>query len=100
LDHGREPWDTVTPLREWNAEGWYVNGEGIGLKVYRVDKGAVPPQHIVDLFNELTKIPRSRESQSEIRDICLGFCYDPLSALGFIFANERCQYRGTKIVCR
>jgi hypothetical protein len=91
----------VKPLREWNEDGWYVTGEGLALKTYTADKGETPPQEIVGLFNDLEKLPRSRESQSEVRDVCLGFCYDPLSGLGAVYANHRCHYdEYGEVVCR
>jgi len=93
-------WETVKPLRAWNDDGWYVRAEGIGLKAYTTDKGTTPPQEIVDLFNELQKIPRTWKTQSDGKDVCLGFCYDPLSGLGFLFANHRCRYDGHAYVCR
>ncbi|MGH9736088.1 MAG: hypothetical protein ACRD8A_16035 [Candidatus Acidiferrales bacterium] len=99
-DGARTSWDRVTPLRTWNADAWYVNGEGIGLKIYGTNKGGVPPSEVVDLFNELTKIPRSPGGHSEVRDVCLGFCYDPLSDLGYVFVNQRCHFLGKSFVCR
>ena len=69
-------------------DGWYFTGDGIGLRAYISDKGANPPQEIVELFNELEKISRSRETQSDRKDVCLGFCYDPLSGLGFLYAKD------------
>jgi hypothetical protein len=92
--------DTVKPLRAWNDDGWYFNAEGVGLRAYTTDKGTNPPQEIVDLFNELQKIPRDGETQSERKDVCLGFCYDPLSGLGLLYANQRCGYDGHAYVCR
>jgi len=75
-------WDAVKPLRTWNADGWYVVGEGIGLKAYMTDKGVAPPQEIVDLFHDLDRLPRVQEDQSDLKDVCLGFCYDPLLLRG------------------
>lgn len=96
----KRTWDRVTPLRSWNADAWYVRDDRIGLRVYRLDKGTAPPQQIVDLFNELLDTPRSREGRSEIRDVCLGFCYDPLSALGDRFVNQRCRFSGGRYICQ
>lgn len=93
-------WDTVKPLRAWNDDGWYFSAEGIGLKAYTTEKGTIPPQEIVDLFDELHKIPLAPETQSDRRDVCLGFCYDPLSGLGLLYANHRCGYDGHAYVCR
>jgi hypothetical protein len=91
----------VKPLRKWNEDGWYVAGQGLALKAYTTEKGESPPHEIVRLFNELETLPRSRESQSEVRDVCLGFCYDPLSGLGAVYANHRCRYdEHGKVVCR
>lgn len=92
--------DTVKPLRAWNEEGWYFNALGVGLRAFTTGNGTTPPQEIVDLFNELRKIPHSRETQSDVKDVCLGFCYDPLSGLGFLYANHRCVYDGHAYVCR
>jgi len=91
----------VKPLRKWNVDGWYVTGEGLALKAYTTDKGEPPPQEIVGLFDDLEKLPRSRESHSEVRDVCLGFCYDPLSGLGAVYANHRCHSdEHGDVVCR
>jgi hypothetical protein len=93
-------WDTVKPLRKWNVDGWYVNGENSGLKAYTTDNGQTPPQEVVELFNELEKIPRAQETHSDLKDVCLGFCYDPISGLGLLYANQRCRYDGHDYVCR
>lgn len=92
--------DTVKPLREWNDDGWYLGIEGVGLKTYATHKGTTPPQEIVDLFDDLQKLPRTREVRSDMKDVCLGFCYDPLSGLGVLHANQRCRYDGHAYVCR
>jgi hypothetical protein len=91
--------DTVKPLRAWNEDGWYFSAEGVGLKAYATGNGTTPPQQIVDLFNELQKIPHAQETQSDRKDVCLGFCYDPLSGLGLLYANHRCRYDGHDYVC-
>ena len=95
-------WDLVQPLRTWNVDGWYFTGEGVGLKADTTDKGANPPQEIVDLFYDLERLPRLRESESDRKDVCLGFCYDPLSGLGLLYANHRCRYDASlrRYVCR
>jgi len=102
LDSGGAPSDPVKPLRAWNIDGWYVMGESVGLKVYESDKKETPPREIVELFNELAKVSRVRQTQSDMRDICLGFCYDPLSGLGLLYANHRCRYDSVRsdYVCR
>jgi hypothetical protein len=100
-DAASRSWDAVKPLRAWNDEGWYVSAtESIGLRAYTTENGITPPQEIVGLFNELEQLPRVRETHSERRDVCLGFCYDPLSELGLLYANHRCRYDGHGYVCR
>lgn len=93
-------WDSVKPLRAWNDDGWYIQTQTIGLRAYTTDNGTTPPQEIVDLFDQLQKIPRAGETHSDRKDVCLGFCYDPLSGLGLLYANHRCGYDGHELVCR
>jgi hypothetical protein len=92
--------DIVKPFRNCNAEGWYFNVAGSGLKVFGTPNGSAPPQEITDLFQELNKIPKSAETQSELKDVCLGFCYDPLSGMGSLYSNHRCFNGGRGGVCR
>jgi hypothetical protein len=99
-DHTNKQWDEIKPLRAWSAEGWYFTAEGAGLKAYTTDTGSTPPRGIVDLFWDLEKVPRSSVSESDLKDVCLGFCYDPLSGLGYLYAADRCFNNGHDIVCR
>lgn len=92
--------DIVKPIRDWSADRWYVNPEGGSLKIYDAANGSPPPKEIVDLFNDLAKLPQSNQRQSEYRDVCLGFCYDPLSEMGYLYANHRCFNTGHGVVCR
>ena len=85
----REP---IKPLRRCNDEGWYVSGEGIELQAYTNENQATPPQEVVDLFHDLEEVPRTQEAREDRKDVCLGFCYDPLSGLGALYANHRCRY--------
>jgi hypothetical protein len=78
------------PIRAWNAEGWYLLGENIDFRAYTT--GVTPPPEIVALFEDLEKLPRPRQSASDLKDVCLGFCYDPLAGLGRLYANHRCTY--------
>lgn len=99
-DHANKRWDEIKPLRAWNVEGWYFTAEGAGLQAYTTNTGSTPPQEIIDLFWDLEKAPRSTVSESDLKDVCLGFCYDPLSGLGFLYAGDRCFNNGHDIVCR
>jgi hypothetical protein len=98
---GRD-WEVIEPLRTWNVDGWYLTGEGIGLKAYITDQGTTPPPEIVELFHDFERLPHLRESESDRKDVCFGFCYDPLSGLGALYANHRCGYDATarRDVCR
>jgi hypothetical protein len=99
-DQGRRGWDKVGPIRSWNADDWYFITTGSGLKAYTKVNGSTPPQEIVALFDDLEKLPQSAQTESDSKDVCLGFCYDPLSELGFLFANHRCSNAGSGTVCR
>jgi len=90
----------IRPVREWKADHWYVYVEGSGRKIYSVAKGSPPPQEFVDLFDDLNNVALVTKSKSELRDVCLGFCYDPLSAMGLLYANDRCSDNGHRTVCR
>jgi hypothetical protein len=91
---------TVGPIRAWNDEGWYLLGQDVTFRVYTA--GATPPPEILALFHDLESLPRSQESASDLKDICLGFCYDPLAGLGRIYANHRCGWdpAAKRYVCR
>jgi len=93
----REP---IKPLRGWNDEGWYVAGEEVELEVYTKENQVRPPQEVVELFHDLENLPRSQQTSEGRKDVCLGFCYDPLSGLGALFANHRCRWEETRVVCR
>jgi hypothetical protein len=91
---------TGGPLRAWNDEGWYLLGENIPFRAYTA--GATPPPEILALFHDIESLPRQPESASDLKDICLGFCYDPLAGLGRIYANYRCGWDSVakRYVCR
>jgi len=92
--------DEAQPLRDWNADGWYFYVQRAGFRVYGTPNKTAPPQEITDLFHDLDKIPRSPEPQTELRDVCLGFCYDPYSAMGSLYANHRCRNNDSGFECR
>lgn len=94
----RERSDVINPVRDWSADNWYLNVQR-DVKIYGTSNGSHPPQEIVDLFHDLQALPQSAEGSSELRDVCMGFCYDPLSAMGYLFANHRCFNDGHGLVC-
>lgn len=89
---------TVKPIRDWNADNWYFIVGGAGIRTYT--NGGKPPEDIVNLFDDLEKLPQSSPARSERSDVCLGFCYDPLSEMGYLYANHRCFNDGHGTVCR
>jgi hypothetical protein len=99
-DYAKTKSDTVTPLRAWNEEGWYFYVRGSGFNAYTTQRASRPPREIVDLFHDLESLPQSSETRWEIKDVCLGFCYDPVAGLGFHYANDRCFDDGRGVVCR
>jgi len=47
---------------------------------------------LVAVFHEIEGLhPTAEWGRYSINDVCLGFCYDPLAGLGFIFAADRCR---------
>lgn len=94
--------EAIRPLRGWDDEGWYVIGEELTLQGYTKQNRSTPPQEVVDFFEDVEKLPRTQVTSEDSKDVCLGFCYDPLSALGALYANHRCGYDETKhdYVCR
>jgi hypothetical protein len=92
--------DIVRPIWTWNADRWYLSGQRFGLRAYDPSNGSAPPQEIVDLFRDLDGAPRYAETHFELQDVCLGFCYDPLSAMGLLYSNHRCFNDGHGFVCR
>jgi hypothetical protein len=86
--------EPIKPLRRWNDEGWYVTGEEVKSQAYTTHtKGnqSGPPPEVVDLFDDIEKLPRTQKTAEDRKDVCLGFCYDPVAALGALFANHRCR---------
>ena len=98
--HEKRREDVVRPIWDWNADRWYFSGHGSGLRVYGASNGPMPPKEVIDLFRELDGSPRTSETHPELKDVCLGFCYDPLSAMGWLFSNHRCFNDTHGVVCR
>jgi hypothetical protein len=92
--------DPVKPIRSWNADAWYLSAVRSGFTVYGTPNNSGPPQEMVDLFYDLNGLARFSETQSEVRDVCLGFCYDQYSAMGWLYSNQRCRNDGHGVVCR
>jgi hypothetical protein len=74
-------------LRAWNAEGWYVTLKDSHLLAFISEYHTAPPREVTELFQEIKNLP-GQPRPFAIRDVCLGFCYDPIAALGFWYSNQ------------
>jgi hypothetical protein len=90
------------PLRAWNAEGWYVRIPTSGEVAFTSEYGTTPPREVVDLFQQIEAVvPNDRWPERFMKDVCLGFCYDPLAGLGVLYPNQRCHTDASgKLSCR
>lgn len=89
-----QPSSTQPPkaLRSWNAEGWYAKVGSHGISAFTTEYPATPPIELVRTFRELDGLKPDWTSRGKTRDVCLGFCYDPVAGLGLAAANQRCGY--------
>ena len=78
-------------LRSWNAEGWYVALAGSPLLAFTSEYGTTPPREVRDILELIETLPGIEQLSFAVQDVCLGFCYDPVAALGFRFSNQRCH---------
>lgn len=76
-------------LWSWDAEGWFVVLKDSKLLAFTSEYGTAPPPEVTALFHEIEQLPASSEKQFDVSDVCLGFCYDPLAALGFSVLRQR-----------
>jgi hypothetical protein len=60
------------------------NRRGCGNCTHRL-----PPEEIRVLFRAIEKLPVSEEQVHGIQDVCMGYCYDPVAALGFSILQQR-----------
>jgi hypothetical protein len=79
----------VRLLHAWNAEGWYVVRAYSPVMAFTSEYKTTPPKLVTDTFAEIEKLPAAALQTEIDRDVCLGFCYGPLAALGFKFVNSR-----------
>jgi hypothetical protein len=82
---------SVPSLHSWNAEGWYVVS-GSKIVAFTSENKTVPPSLVVDTFSEIERLPLLATRTVTDRDVCLGFCYGPLAALGFKYSNSFVSY--------
>jgi hypothetical protein len=81
------------PLRSREAEGWYVLLNGHSAFAFTRETRTQPPTEVVALFRELESTVHAEKTLEIAKDVCLGFCYDPLAGLGVEYMNDRCRDR-------
>ena len=90
----------IRPLRSWNAEGWYVNGDKFGFAAYTTENGRTFPPEIFALFRDFERDSPALQPGGQLKDVCLGFCFDQLAAMGRLYSNHRCFFDGKSVKCR
>jgi hypothetical protein len=85
------------PLHSTNAEGWYARTKHRHVLAFTTEDATPPPPKLVSLFRALQSAVPATDHWGDEKDICFGFCYDPLAGLGIMYMNERCTDRnGTR----
>jgi hypothetical protein len=78
-------------LRARHSEGWYTETESFAITAFTTENATAPPADLVDFFRVVEGAPPTGAgSHYEVRDVCLGFCYDPKAGLGYSAENQRC----------
>jgi hypothetical protein len=80
----------VAPLRSQNAEGWYLRTQHRHVLAFTTENGSAPPAKLISMFHTLESVISATKPSGDGKDICFGFCYDPLAGLGVVYMNERC----------
>jgi hypothetical protein len=78
-------------LRARHGEGWYTETESFAITAFTTENATAPPAYLVDFFRAVEGVlPTGAGAHYEVRDVCLGFCYDPKAGLGYSAENQRC----------
>lgn len=73
---------------------WYSVLGSFMIAAFTTENATPPPRELPTFLNEVEREVRLGPiSRHSIRDICLGFCYDPKAGLGYIAENQRCTER-------
>jgi hypothetical protein len=79
-------------LRTWHGEAWYTRVGRFAVTAFTTENATPPPADLRSFFREVEKAPSAGpSSQYKVRDVCLGFCYDPRAGLGYRAENQRCR---------
>jgi hypothetical protein len=77
-------------LGSWNAEAWYVVVKDARLVTFASEDPKSQMQDVKELFFEVQSLPLPERGLRSICDVCLGLCYGPAAALGFVYSNQPC----------
>lgn len=81
-------------LRVRHGEGWYTKTGSYKIAAFTTENSTEPPVELRTFLSDLEREPSlSKSTRYELRDVCLGFCYDPKAGLGDRAENERCAQR-------
>jgi hypothetical protein len=71
-------------LRVAHGEGWYTEMRRFAMAAFTTENATAPPAELVAFFRGVMQIPNKGPLYHyEVRDVCLGFCYDPQAGLGY-----------------
>jgi hypothetical protein len=85
---------TPQTLRTRRGEGWYTVMGSFKIAAFTTENSSPPPPELPTFLKEVEAEPSlGLSSRYNVRDICLGFCYDPKAGLGYIAENQRCAER-------
>ena len=81
-------------LRSRYGDGWYTQMGSSQITAFTTENSTPPPAELRTFLADIEREPSlGPGSRYEIRDVCLGFCYDPKAGLGNRAENERCAQR-------
>ena len=87
-------------LRAWHGEGWYTEANSIAITAFTTENTTEAPSELAAFFHQIEGIPTTTGVSYEVKDVCLGFCYDPKAGLGYRAENQRCSEKsGGRLVC-
>jgi hypothetical protein len=82
-----------TALRARRGEGWYTEMNSFAITAFTTESATSPPAELVAFFRAVEDSSSiGTSSRYEVRDVCLGFCYDPKAGLGYRAENQRCNF--------
>jgi hypothetical protein len=80
-------------LRVMHGDGWYTEMGRFAIAAFTTENATAPPAELLAFFRGAIEIPNKGPLYYyEVRDVCLGFCYDPQAGLGYRALNQRCRY--------